>query len=198
MVKSLMVLLVLSTIFYGFSYMNVYTGPHTAVRASEWINEHVEKQSIILIEHWEEQVPHLFQYKIGCGNLWDSQSCMPMYEPDNKKYPSGIDKMTKIARQLSGADYLVFFSNRLYGTIPRLPERYPDSSQYYVKLFGEELGFHLEHWENTYPALMGLALIDDTFKRPGLPIPEALGLKPSPFSINFIAISLSKPSNFSK
>ena len=183
-VKSLMVLLVLSTIFYGFSYMNVYMEPHTAARASEWINEHVENQSIILIEHWEEQVPLLSQYKIGCGNIWDSQSCMTMYEPDDKKYPSGIDKMTKIAQQLSGADYLVFFSNRLYGTIPRLPERYPDSRQYYVKLFGEELGFQLEHWETTYPTLMGLALIDDTFKRPELPIPEALGLKPAPLSIN--------------
>ena len=38
---------------------------------------------------------------------------------------TGFGKTTEVAHTLSRADYLIFFSNRLYGTIPRLPERYP-------------------------------------------------------------------------
>ena len=70
--------------------------------------------------------------------------------------------------------YLVFYSNRMYGTIPRLPERYPATSDYYHALFRGELGFELAHFETAYPNLFGVALKHDTFGRPGLPEPPAL------------------------
>jgi len=38
-------------------------------------------------------------------------------------------------------DYLVLSSNRLYGSIPRLPMRYPMTSEYYRALFEGRLGF---------------------------------------------------------
>ena len=110
---------------------------------------------------------------------------MTMYDHDAIVYGGGVDKMTKVAGQLAGADYLVFFSNRLYGSIPRLPEKYPQSSEYYRRLFAGDLGYRLAHWETSYPNLLGIAFVDDTFTRPGLPVPRELGtFRPAPVTIN--------------
>ncbi|MBF8266922.1 MAG: hypothetical protein HW388_430 [Dehalococcoidia bacterium] len=169
-------LVVFATGFYALSYVTIYSRPHTAVRASQWINENVPKGAVVLQEHWEEGIPSVPGYNFGCrGVLGDARTCMYMYDSDDVIYPGGKDKMTRVADQLAGADYLVFYSNRLYGSIPRLPERYPQSGEYYRKLFGGELGYELEHWEASYPELMGLAFVDDTFSRPDLPTPAALG-----------------------
>ncbi len=177
---------VAATAFYALSYAATYAEPHTAKRASAWINENVPTGSVILMEHWEESIPDTRSYIIGCrGVPEDARSCMTMYDHDGILYPGGRDKMTKVAEQLAGADYLVFFSNRLYGSIPRLPEKYPQSGEYYRSLFAGELGYRLEHWEAAYPRLMGIAFVDDTFARPGLPTPREMGaFRPAPFTIN--------------
>ena len=179
-------LIIAATGFYAISYLNVYNQPHTAIRTSQWINENVTRGSVILMEHWEEGIPRVPGYIIGCrGVPADTRSCMLMYDSDSELYAGGQDKMTRVAEQLAGADYLVFFSNRLYGSIPRVSERYPQSGEYYRKLFEGELGYELEHWEATYPEFMGIAFVDDTFDRPDLPTPAALGpYRPAPFAIN--------------
>ena len=180
------VVVVLATGWYALAYLSIYNEPHTAVRASQWINENVPRGSVILREHWEEQLSDLGAYRLGCGNTWDEASCMRMYDSDTVRYDGGeTDKMTRVAEQLAGGDYLVFYSNRLYGSIPRVPERYPESGEYYRRLFGGDLGYTLEHWEASYPTLLGVALVDDTLARPGLPKPEELGpFRPAPITIN--------------
>ena len=152
-------LLVGATAFYALSYAAVYSETHTAARASEWINRNVPAGSVILKEHWEESLPNLYEYRVRE---------LPMYDPD------GPSKLRKIADELAGADYVTFFSNRLYGTLPRLPERYPISRTYYELLFSGRLGYELAHAETSYPRLFGLSLVDDTFRRPGVPEPARL------------------------
>ena len=175
-----------ATAFYSLAFVSIYSQPHTAMRASEWINGNIARGSVILMEHWEEGLPNTQGYVRGCrGVPDDARSCMKMYDSDNVTYSGGRDKMTVVAEQLAGADYLVFFSNRLYGSIPRLPEKYPQSGEYYRRLFAGELGYRLEHWETAYPRLMGIAFTDDTFTRPGLPTPGELGpFRPAPFTVN--------------
>ena len=51
-------------------------------------------------------------------------------------------------------------SNRLWRTIPRLPERYPMSTRYYQALFDGELGFEQVYTWATPPRL-GPLVIDD-------------------------------------
>ena len=178
-------LVVGATGFYALSYAATYTGTHTANRASEWINENVQPGSVILMEHWEESLPNMQDYIIGCrGVPDDNRSCMTMYDSDGVRYADGQDKIERVAEQLAGADYLVFFSNRLYGSTTRLPEKYPMTGEYYRRLFGGELGYELAHWETEYPALLGVAFVDDTFSRPGLPTPVPLGTyRPAPLAI---------------
>ncbi len=178
-------LVVGATGFYALSYSATYAGTHTADRASEWIKENVPAGSVILMEHWEESLPDLQGYVIGCrGVPDDNRSCMTLYDSDSVHYSSGQDKIERVAEQLAGADYLVFFSNRLYGSTTRVPDRYPLTGDYYRRLFGGELGYELAHWETDYPELFGVAFVDDTFSRPGLPTPAALGpYRPAPLAI---------------
>lgn len=152
-------LVILSTGLYAFSFLNMYSEPHSATRASEWIQENIGRDAVILAEHWDERVPNLSGYEF---------LVLPMYEMDT------IRKTEEMAIKLRAGDYLVFFSNRLYGTIPRLPGRYPMSSGYYQSLFDGRLGYQVVHSESAYPNLFGLSFENDTFGRPELTIPSNL------------------------
>ncbi len=61
---------------------------------------------------------------------------LPLYdEPDAER------KWATIAGDLAASDYLIVASRRLYGSIPRLPDRYPVTARYYELLFAGDLGF---------------------------------------------------------
>jgi hypothetical protein len=108
------VVLVLAwALFYALAYLSIYSTPHPAVQVSRWIQANVSRGALILKEHWEESLPGLSSYQ---------QRELPLYDVDNKA------KARLIAEELAQADYLVFYSNRLYGTIPRLEKRYPITS----------------------------------------------------------------------
>ncbi|MDO8674380.1 MAG: DUF2298 domain-containing protein, partial [Dehalococcoidia bacterium] len=163
-------IVVAATAFYALAYMNVYSLPHPAVRMGEWINANVPKGALILKEHWEEGIPNLGAYRGGDLNL---------YENDD------ANKLNHIVTQVRSGDYIVFFSNRLYGTIPRLPERYPLTSRYYDLLFKGELGYELVDVETAYPSLLGVTIIDETFGRPNLSVPKMLaGFQPTAITID--------------
>ncbi len=154
-------LVLASTAFYAFAYLNgVYSQKHTGARAAEWLNANVSAGAFILKEHWEESLPNLRSDFTSFD--------LPMYEDDRP------GKTALIADMLADADYLVFFSNRLYGTIPRLPERYPTTSEYYRLLFSNLLGYTLVNAQVSYPSLFGIEFADDTFGRPNLPSPGTL------------------------
>ncbi len=153
------VILAGSAIFYALAYVSIYSEKHTAVRASEWIHRDAPGTATILKEHWEESLPELYDYNV---------QELELYNPDLPQ------KTLEIADRLASADYLVFYSNRLYGTIPRLPDRYPVSRSYYEALFSGRLGYELVHFETSYPEFLGVSFVDDTFGRPDVPEPEAL------------------------
>ncbi len=155
--------------FYGVSYLGLYNDTHPAVEASDWINDNVGESSLILKEHWDEGLPAMGRYRIRE---------LPLYEPDTAA------KLSIVSAGLANADYLVLFSNRLYGTIPRLPDRYPISLEYYRLLFTGELGYELAAQFASYPELFGVGFVDETFARPDLPEPDA------PDSPNASAVSL--------
>ena len=169
------VILILATMLNALAFMNIYSNDHTAFKASDWINQNVSTGSVILMEHWEEGLPNLDGYIAGCrGNDNDDMSCMRMYDSDQTMYSNGKPKIGLVVEQLANADYLVFFSNRLYGTIPRLESKYPYTSVYYRKLFSGKLGYDLEHYEDSYPSLFGFTFINDTFARPNLYPPDLI------------------------
>ena len=139
-----------ATGFYAFSYLSVY---------SDWINENVRATTVVLKEHWEEGLPNMHTYRVNE---------LPMYDPD------GPPKLEFLSEKLAAAEALVFFSNRLYGTLPRMPDRYGASAAYYRLLFSGQLGYELVNYQATYPSFLGVSFLHDTFSRPQLPEPEPL------------------------
>ena len=166
-----MVFVVAATAFYALSFERVYSRPHPAIQASRWINDNVPRNAAIVTDnHWDEGIPDIYRYQV---------SQIPIYERDT------LAKMETIAGHLANGDYLVFYSNRTYGSVARLPDRYPLGSRYYRLLFSGKLGYRLEQAFTSYPQLMGVAFVDDTFGRAGIPEPEPLGdLKPAALSLN--------------
>lgn len=170
------------TLFYAVAFVNIYSSPHTAVDASRWIYRNVPKGSGIAVEHWEEGMPVPLVDEKGIVTA-DSQgyrtNILELYEAD------GPAKRDQIVEKLRNSDFIILFSNRLYGTIPRLPERYPLTTRYYQMLFGEQLGFRLEAAFTSFPNLLGLTLVDDTFAEPKLPAPAILhDFRPSALTLN--------------
>ena len=142
---------------YALAYARIYAAPHPAVRAAEWVKDNLPERSLILKEHWDEALPNLYEYETRE---------LPMYDPDTRR------KTDALARDLSEADALIVYSNRLYGTTPRLPERYPLTRAYYELLFDRQLGYEPAARFTSYPNLYGAALVDETFARPDLPEPR--------------------------
>ena len=166
-----MAVVVAATAFYAISFERVYASPHTAVQASRWINENVPTDSVIITDnHWDEGLRDIYSYNVRQIRI---------YERDT------LAKMDTIALDLALGDYLVFYSNRTYGSVARLPERYPLSSRYYKLLFSGELGYEPEMVFTSYPELFGVTFVDDTFSRAKIPEPESLKkFKPGSLSLN--------------
>jgi YYY domain-containing protein len=80
---------------------------------------------------------------------------LPLYEPDTR------EKFRIVRDTLKRADYVILATNRLYRTIPRLPKRYPVSTEYYRLLFDGQFGFTQVKVFTSYPQLFGLQIVDD-------------------------------------
>ena len=167
-------LVVFATVFYAFAYSNVYTDAHPATRASDYVREHIPPDSVIAMEHWEESLPNLHSYRRITLQLYDPDD-VPIQYTDHAGFTVIGSKAEHLADALANADYIIFFSNRLYGSIPTLPDRYPVSSRYYRLLFAGELGFEVDYVAEAYPNFLGVNFVHDTFSRPGLEAPAALG-----------------------
>ena len=179
---ALIALVLLTTVLYAIAFVNMYSANHASITASEWIYKNVPAGSTYATEHWEEGMP---KYVTMDGRRFTRQTLgyrelkLNLYEPDT------ATKLGRMVNTLRETDYIIFFSNRLYGTIPRLSERYPLTAKYYDLLFGEQLGFELTAAFASYPNLFGIYLTDDTLSDPGLPTPRLLSSSLNPgFQIN--------------
>ncbi|MCS6773797.1 MAG: DUF2298 domain-containing protein, partial [Thermoflexales bacterium] len=110
------------------------------------------RTSVVANEHWDDAVPqpldgrNLYgEYYRGLSTSSDGQ--MQNYNDDT------LDKLAQMLDWLDEADYLVLSSNRLYGSIPRLPWRYPMTTRYYRALMNGELGFELAADFHAFPRL---------------------------------------------
>jgi len=91
-------------------------------------------------------------------------------------YPDERDTTARLEKnmaQLAAADYLVIASNRVYGVVPRLPARYPFSSQYHPFLFDGALGFEAVYVGGRFPQIAGISLKPNPFSWPQLAPPAA-------------------------
>ena len=142
------------TAHYALSFMSVYNGVHPANAATAWLAENAPPGSRVAQEHWEEGIRQ-------APGLEHVHERLELYNVDS------AEKFDKITRTLESSDYLVLYSNRLYGTIPRVPERYPISARYYERLFDGSLGYELAFSDTRPVQSLGVTYYEDQFARIG-------------------------------
>ncbi|MBN1933994.1 MAG: glycosyltransferase family 39 protein, partial [Anaerolineae bacterium] len=148
--------LLISTLVWALAFTWIYAQEHPWIQASKWIYQNVPDGSIIAVEHWDDHLPLSLPLEGANPGVRGYQHVeLPMYEDDN------YTKYDTLRTRLHEADYIVLSTNRLYRTIPRLPDRYPISSEFYRLLFAGELGFERVAEFTAYPSLFGLNIVDD-------------------------------------
>ncbi len=143
-------------VIYPLMFINIYSHPHTRVQASEWIFKNVSPGKILSCEHWDDCLPLPLS---GYQSIRYQTEMLSLYDPDTK------EKWLKISQQLEKIDYLILSSNRLWGSIPEVSERYPIAARYYQLLFSDRLGFEKVAEFTSYPKLQILnfkwQIVDD-------------------------------------
>ena len=151
-------LVLLFTVHYSLSFMSVYSGPHPVNEVSNWLRSNADSGSQVVQEHWEEGIPGVVGLRM--------HERAELYNDENYK------KFDKLTTLLSESDYFVLLSNRLYATIPRLPERYPVTSTFYEKLFSGELGYEMAYSSGRHIGGLGVDYYEDPFARVDFGPPE--------------------------
>ncbi len=155
LVNVLIAVILLVTLAYALAFVSIYVRTHTWIAASRWIYENVSPGATIAVEHWDDSLPKSLSPTLSQANYGYRHLELPMYEPDT------YTKFSHVYEVLQQADYIILATNRLYRSIPRLPERYPISSEYYRLLFAEQLGFAKVATFTSYPRLDGWVIVDD-------------------------------------
>lgn len=134
---------------WPFAFISIYFYPHSRVQASRWIEKHVPEGSIILGEYWDDPLP------ISTGT-----SPAPAYTVRllNVFDQDGKDKWDKLSDELAGGDYYVLSSNRAWGSIMPLPEKYPRMSAFYEDLFSGKTSYQKVAEFTSYPSLRYLGI----------------------------------------
>lgn len=170
----LMAAVLLPTTLYALAFVGIYRQPHPWNEASRWIYRHVPAGTLILSEYLDDFLPT--SNLIVDGVVHQSQE-YPSLQLNWMIGTEGDDDLQKLDRNLAllaQADYVTLVSNRLYGVVPRLPDKYPLSSRYYQLLFSGQLGYEVVYVTGRYPTLFGFFLQPDTFGWPGLTPPPTV------------------------
>ena len=149
------------TLFWATAFTTIYTRPVSRVAASRWIFENVPQGSILANEHWDDPLPLRIDGKDPYGGMYRS---LPSLRGDGQMHWYDEDTPEKRAQAITWideADYIILSSNRLYGSIPRLPMRYPLTTKYYEWLFDGTLGFDKVAEITSRPRLFGIEINDD-------------------------------------
>jgi YYY domain-containing protein len=150
--------------------LSLLEGTALAMRASAIISETT----------WDDGLP----FRVGgydIGGRYSSLNQELYWQDDTDEDGNGVsDKLERIVSTLTDGDYLIITSNRQYGTITRVPVRYPLTIAYYRALFdcpepervlvcgaraqagetGEKLGYELERVFESNPRLGPLEISD--------------------------------------
>ena len=132
--RFVLVIGILTALIYPYSFMSIYSQPHPRIAASTWIYKNIPADSVISGEHWDDYIPLSLPVN---GYIREKYKGIefPLYDPDSR------EKWILMEDKLIETDYIILTSNRLYGAIMTVPERYPVTFRYYQLLFNGNLGF---------------------------------------------------------
>lgn len=112
-------------LLWPLMFSSIYFHKHTRIEASEWMYQNLPNGSLILAEEWDDPLP------LGIKDTFNKQfqtELLPVFGMDT------TEKWKKMNELLSKADYYILSSNRGWGSIPTVPEKYPKMSKFYKNL----------------------------------------------------------------
>jgi len=142
------------TALWAIAFTSIYTRPVSRIVASEWIHSTIPAGTTIAVEHWDDALP-LGLPGYGGAERYNMLR-LPLYDDDTTA------KRERVLDVINQTEFIVLSSNRLSGSIPRMPGRYPMTIRYYDALFSGELGFDEVADFTSYPSLFGLEIPDDS------------------------------------
>jgi len=122
--KSVIIFILILNLIYSLAFLSIYSRPNSRVQASKWISRNIPQNSILSSEYWDDALP------LGYSNY--QGETLALFDPDTP------EKWEKINQSLDQIDYLIMSSNRLWATIPRVPDKYPIASEFYKNLFSRK------------------------------------------------------------
>lgn len=130
-------------------FLSIYVERHTRLDASAWIYRTLPDGSFLLTEHWDDPLPLLLpdQSKQFRGEQ------LPVFGRDED-----VSKWEQMDRLLRQGDYYVLSSNRGWGSMPTVPEKYPKMTRFYADLFAERRGYEKVADFTSYPSLEYLGI----------------------------------------
>ena len=117
---------------WPMGFVSIYTKPHSRVQASYWINQNIPAGSTIATEHWDDGLPLRLP---DIENNPYTLISLPVFGEDIEQ------KWQEINSALKKSDYIIFSSNRGYGSIIRQPSMYPKMVPWYEDLFAGKLSY---------------------------------------------------------
>jgi YYY domain-containing protein len=149
---------------YSLAYMNIYAHANTRVASSTWIYGHIPAGTRIAVEApWDDTLP--LPMGAQSPSQYPNQINLALY--NNECDDSGTcarsdvtSKLSNIADALVHAKYITMSSERLVGSIPKLPRRYPIAIRYYHLLFSNRLNFRLIKVYQQHPQLGPIVVHD--------------------------------------
>lgn len=130
-------------LIWPLSFLSVYSRPHSRVTASKWMYENMPPNATLVQEHWDDSLP--LGFPENANSFTTIQ--IPVFAPDDAA------KWQEITLALQKADYIVFTSNRGYGSITTAPQRFPRMAQFYTDLFAGKLEFKKIKEFTSYPGI---------------------------------------------
>ncbi len=169
---------VVGTAVYAIAFVNLYSADHPWTAASEWVYANIPTDTLILSEQWDDYLPAtmLIDGELRRRAEYPNQELTWLTGPDQF---DDVEKLNANLELLAEAEYLTVMSNRVYGVVPRLSDRYPLSSQYHQLLFDGELGYEPVFVNTRMPNLLGFNIYPDSFVWPDV--------RPSPFVTEYLA-----------
>ncbi len=151
----------IGTILWGWGFMAVYRREFTRVTASRWMFANVPSGSHIANEAWDDPLPVSIDGKAPWKPYGPFQGLSSSPTGLINNYDEDTpEKRQQLYQWLDEADYIVLSSARLYGSIPRLPTRYPMTTLYYQLLFQGKLGFQQVLKVTSFPTIFGIQFND--------------------------------------
>jgi YYY domain-containing protein len=151
-------LFIIPSAIFAWSFHKIYDQPHSYQSASRWIYQNVPRGSAIVGFHWDDKIPltlpglepRAYDYKVDDYEL-------RIYE-----LPDHTAKLKTVTDVLEKANYLAWPTQRIPGSLPRVPLEFPKSIRLLNMLYTGELGFKLIHTEKVRPTFFGFEWRSDS------------------------------------